>query len=61
MGVELETRVGIRFFVTKDGKCFVSFCRRHFLYFDYDLTVSRALLRHHLMQNLMRNTVMLSD
>ena len=48
-------------FFGDDGKCFVSFFCRHFLQFDYDLTVSRALLRHHSMQNSIRNTVMLSD
>ena len=43
------------------GKCFVSFCRHHFLQFVYDLTVSQAWLRHHSTQHLMRNVVMLLD
>ena len=44
-----------------DGKCSVSFCRRHFLQFDFDLTVSQAWLRHHSTRNSNRNTVVLSD
>jgi hypothetical protein len=48
-------------FFGEDGTCFVSFYCRHFLQFDYDLTNSRAWLRHQSMQNLIRNTVMLSD
>jgi hypothetical protein len=56
---ELETHVAILLFVTMVSV--FSFCRRHFLHFDYDLTVSRALLRHHSMQNWMRNAVTLLD
>ena len=37
------------------------FCRRHFLHFVCDLTISRAWLRHHSTWNLMGQTVMLSD
>jgi hypothetical protein len=33
-------------FFWDNGKCFVAFCCRHFLHFDYDLTVSRAWHRH---------------
>jgi hypothetical protein len=48
-------------FFGDDGKCLFLFCRRHILHFVCDLTVSRAQLRHHSMQNSIRNTVMLSD
>jgi hypothetical protein len=43
------------------GTCFILFCRRHFLQFVYDLTVSLACLRHQSTRNLMRKTVVLSD
>ena len=39
------------------GKCFILFCRRHFLQFVYDLTVSLAWLRHQSTQNSMRRTM----
>ena len=48
------------FFCDK-GKWFILFCRRHFLQFVYDLTVSLACLRHHSTQNSMRKTVMPLD
>jgi hypothetical protein len=44
-----------------DGKFSVSFCCRHFLHFVYDLTVSRACLRHHSTQIWMRKTVVPLD
>jgi hypothetical protein len=56
MGVVMETRVGIRFFVTK-----VSVLSPSLFQFFYDLTVSRAWLRHHSTQNSIRNIVVLSD
>ena len=59
-GAELETRVAIRFFVRMVSVLF-SFCCRHFLQFDFDLTVSRACLRHHSTRISIRNTVVLLD
>jgi hypothetical protein len=60
ISAELKTRVAIRYFVTMVSVLF-SFCRRHFLQFVFDLTASRAWLRHQSTQNLTRKMVMPLD